>query len=89
MSSLVQQCHMALSDSSTRHAVGLYWVPRHAGLRRNETADELARGGAALKFVGPESALGFCRQDIRRRIRRWLVNCGGEVLVTPKDRFEN
>ena len=29
---------------------------------------------AALKFVGPEPALGISRQDIRWRIRRWLVN---------------
>jgi hypothetical protein len=27
-----------------------------------------------LGFVGPESALGASRQDIRRRIRSWLVN---------------
>jgi hypothetical protein len=29
---------------------------------------------AALMFVGPELALEVSRQDIRRRIRRWLVN---------------
>jgi len=89
MSPLVQQCQKALSVSSTRHAVGLYWVPRRAGVRGNEIADELASGGDALKFVGPEPALGFSRQDIRRRIRGWLVNCGGEVLVKPKDWLEN
>jgi hypothetical protein len=35
--------------------------------------------------------LGVSRQDIRRRIRRCLVNqheYGGEVLVTPKDGLE-
>jgi len=35
MFSLVQQCHKALNDISTRHAVGLYWVPGHAGVRGN------------------------------------------------------
>ena len=54
--------------------MGLYWVPGHAGVRGNEIADELARDGSTLKFVGPEPALGVSRQDIRRRIRRWLVN---------------
>ena len=54
--------------------MGLYWVPRRAGVRGNEIADELARGGAALKFAGPQPALGFSRQDIRRRIRSWLVS---------------
>jgi len=40
----------------------------------NEIADELARDGCVLKFVGPEPALGVSRQDIRRRIRHWLLN---------------
>ena len=65
----------ALNDISARQAVELYWVPGHAGVRGNEIADELARDGSALKFVGPEPALGVCRQDIRRITRRrWLVN---------------
>ena len=73
-SSLVQQHHKPLNDISTRHVVGLCWVPVHAGVRGNEIADELTRDGSALKFVGPEPALGISRQVIRRRIRRWLVN---------------
>jgi hypothetical protein len=71
---LVQQCQKALNDISTRHAVGLYWVAGHAGIRGNEIADELARGGYVLKFVGLEPVLGVSRQDISRTIRRWLVN---------------
>jgi hypothetical protein len=47
--------------------------PGHAGVRGNEIAHELARDGSALKFVGPEPALGVSRQDIRRIIC-WLVN---------------
>jgi len=49
--------------------LGLYWVPGRAGVRDNEIADELARDGSALKFVGPEPVLGVSRQDTRRRIR--------------------
>ena len=64
----------ALNDISARHAVGLFWVPGHAGLRGNKIADELARDGSLLRFVGPEPALGVSRQDSRRRIRRWLNN---------------
>ena len=63
-----------LSDISTRHAVGLFWVPGHAGVGGNEIADELAMGSSVLGFLGPEAALGVSRQDIRRRISRWLVN---------------
>ena len=73
-SPFVQQCEKALNDISTRHAVGLFWVPGYAGLRGNEIADELARGGSLLRFLGPEPGLGVSRQDIRRSISHWLVN---------------
>jgi hypothetical protein len=70
---MVHQCQKALNDISTRHAVGLFSVLEHTGVQGNEIADELARDGSALKFVGPEPALVVSRQGIRR-IRRWLVN---------------
>jgi len=54
--------------------VGLYWVSGHAGVRGNETADELVRDGSVLKFLGNEPAVGVSRQDMRRGVRRWLVN---------------
>jgi hypothetical protein len=73
-SPLDQQCQKSLHNISTRHVVGLYWVPGHARVRGNEIVDELARDGSVLKVVGPEPALGVSRQDIQRRIRRWLVN---------------
>jgi len=31
-SPLVRQCQKALNDISTRHTMGLYWVPGHAGI---------------------------------------------------------
>jgi len=49
------------------------WVG-HAGIRGNEIADELARGGSSLGFLGPEPALGVSRQDIQNKLNRWLVN---------------
>ena len=58
MSPLVQQCQKALNDVSTQHSVGLYWVPGHAGVRGNEIADKLARGGSVQMFVGLEPFLG-------------------------------
>jgi ribonuclease HI len=60
-SPLVLQCQKALNDISAWHAVGLYWVPGHAGVRGNEIADELARGGSVLGFLGPELALGVSK----------------------------
>jgi hypothetical protein len=42
-----QQCQKALNDISTRHAVGMYWVPGRAGIRGNEIA-ERSQGTALL-----------------------------------------
>jgi hypothetical protein len=72
MYSLVRQCQQALNDISTWHAVGLYWVPGHAGERGNEIADRLARHGSAQRFFGPEPFLGVSRQTIRRKMKRWM-----------------
>jgi hypothetical protein len=54
--------------------MGLYWVPGHAGVRGNEIANGLARGGSALRFLGPKLALGVSRCDIRKRLSCWLIN---------------
>ena len=60
-SRLIHQCQKVLNDTSTRHAVGLYWVPGHAGIRGNEISDGIARGGTTLRFLGPEPALVVSR----------------------------
>jgi len=73
-SPLVHQCQRALNDISARHAVGLFWVPGHPGIRGNEIADGFARGGSALSFFGPELVLGVSRRDLQMRLGRWLVN---------------
>jgi hypothetical protein len=73
-SPLVHQCQKALNDISARHVVGLYWVPGHAGVRGNEIADELARGGSTLGFLGPEPALGVSRRDTQKRLGCCLIN---------------
>ena len=54
---LVRQCQKAL-NISTRHAAGQHWVNGHAGIRRNEIADKLARGSSVQRFAGPEPSLG-------------------------------
>jgi hypothetical protein len=58
----------------TRHVVGLFWVPGHAGVRGNEIADRLARSGSGQRFVGPEPFLGVSRQNIRRKLKGWIAN---------------
>jgi ribonuclease HI len=61
---LVQQCRKVLNDISAMHALELYWVCGHAGVRGNEITDGLTRGGSASGFVGPELAYGVSRQNI-------------------------
>ena len=67
MSPLVCQCQQALNDISARHAVRLYWVPGHAGMRWNENADGLARSGSGQRFIGPEPCFGVSRQNIGKK----------------------
>jgi len=74
MSPLVHQCQKALNGISIWHVVGLFWVPGHTGIRGNEIADGLARGGTALRFLGPELALGVSRRDLQKRLGHWLAN---------------
>jgi hypothetical protein len=58
---------------SAQHAVGLSWVPGHAGVRGNEIAGKLARSGSAQCFVGPEPFLVVSRQKIRSKMKCWMV----------------
>jgi len=52
---------------STWHAMGLCWVPGHAGVWGNEITGKLSRDGSALKFAGPEPALGVSRQGYTKK----------------------
>jgi len=63
-----------LNDISARYAVRLFRVPGHVRVRENEIADELASGGSAQRFVGPEPVLAVSRQNIRRKMKRWIEN---------------
>ena len=73
-SPLVRECQKALNDISSRHTVGMYWVPGNAGIQGNKIASRLARDGSVHRFVGPEPFLGVSRQNIRRMIKRWMEN---------------
>jgi len=65
---------LTLNDISAQHAVRLYWVPGHAGVRGNEIADGLARSSSGQRFIGPEPGFGVSRQNIRKKMKRWMQN---------------
>jgi ribonuclease HI len=73
-SPLVRQCQKSLNDISSRHTVGLYWIPGHVGIRGNEIAGRLTRDDSVHRFVGPQPSLGVSRQIIRRMIKDRMDN---------------
>jgi len=92
MSPLVRHCQQVLNDISAWHAVRLYWVPGHARVRGNEIADRLARSSSGQQFIGPEPYLGVSRQNIRKKMKRWMKNqhlACGEVHAVHRGRLES
>ena len=71
---LVWKCQKALNEISMGHRVGLYWVPGHAVVWGNKTANKLARDGSVQKFAVPELSFRVSRQNIRRKIKCWMDN---------------
>ena len=55
-------------------AMRLYWVSGHAGVRGNEITDRLTRSCSGQQFIGPEPCLGASRQNIKRKMKRWMKN---------------
>jgi hypothetical protein len=74
MSPLVWQCPRELNDISTHHSVGPFGISEHSGIRRNEIAQELTRDGSVHQSVGPELVSGISGQNIKKKIKCWLVN---------------
>jgi ribonuclease HI len=70
-SRLVVECTDALSALADRNKVTLMWVPGHCVILCNETADKLARQGAAKPLLGPEPALGIPKCSAREAIKNW------------------
>jgi len=68
-SPLVQQCRKALNDISTQHSVGLFQVPGHSRVCRNEIVNKLAKERTVHQFVDHELALQVSRQNMRKNMK--------------------
>ena len=71
-SKLVWDCVSALNELGRHKKVTLAWVPGHKGHQGNEKADELARQGSSMAFVGPEPFCGIAKAVVRQAINKWM-----------------
>jgi hypothetical protein len=51
---------------------GAFLGPWACRSERKQNPDRLPRDGSAQRFVGPEPFLGVSRQNIRRKMKRWM-----------------
>ena len=78
---------MALNDLSIDRMVTLAWVPGHSGYPGNEKADELARQGASMAFMGPEPSCGIAKARVKQVIKQWITKeSKREWVETPGQR---
>ncbi|KAI5739652.1 hypothetical protein M8J77_012273 [Diaphorina citri] len=70
-SKLTWECLDTLKLLARNNYVTLTWVPGHEGIDGNETADELAKIGTTLPFVGPEPFCGVSKSHLKMEIRKW------------------
>ena len=71
-SKLVWECLNALIALSSRNSLELRWVPGHRDIQGNESADELAKKGTEMPFVGPEAVVGISTCTAKTSVKTWI-----------------
>jgi hypothetical protein len=56
------------------HTVTIWFYVLMLKTQDRDIADKLARDGSAQRFVGPEPFLGVSRQNVWRKMKRWIEN---------------
>lgn len=70
-SKIVWECILSLRQLCQMNSVNLYWVPGHCGIEGNERADDLAKVGSNLQFIGPEPFCGISNCTINMELKCW------------------
>lgn len=91
-SKLVWECILLLQKLSCRNMVNLYWVPGHCGIKGNEIADQLAKKGSSMQFIGPEPFFGLSACALKGELMNWektkvLSNWNTTSLARQSKRF--
>ena len=91
-SKLVSDCVVMLQQLATHNKVNLYWVPGHCGVEGNEKADELARHGSEMEFVGPEPFCGVSSCILKMEFKEWeksqvLLNWSSTTIARHAKQF--
>lgn len=71
-SRLVWECSKLLQQLSYRNKVNLYWVPGHCGIEGNEKADQLAKQGSSMQFIGPQPFFGMASCALKMQLKSWM-----------------
>ena len=73
-SAITLECKNALDRLSLSNKVSLIWMPGHTGIEGNEEADNLAREGSKMTFIGPEPVFGIAQSTAKTFIRKWITS---------------
>ncbi|KAJ4432655.1 hypothetical protein ANN_21278 [Periplaneta americana] len=71
-SKLIWDCLNAQIAMSSHNRLKVRWISGHQGVQGNENADELAKKGTNIPFVGPEPVVGISLLTAKTSVKTWI-----------------